>query len=328
MNNLVVHAICFIVASSYVVSLYLIPKDIRKLPRENPLHIKYRMIFSSASTMISIVSVYFLYKHDKVILSGQSFSDSIGLSLRTTFPSILLSFFLMMIFYMGPITVQMALFLLNILYDVRNDGRLMPLAHGTTYLSSMYKAIQTEILKIYVTFNILDTTLFRNLIFAPVTEELVFRAIVVPVMFSYYCKQNEIYTPFQLAMLSPSWFALAHAHHVYDKLRMGMPFKYVIIQTLVQLSYTTIFGIIAALLLMRTNSIAGSIVSHIICNFYGLPSLEFLIPPCTEESRSMSCLFPYRYAILVLHAAGLIIFAYVMFPLTEKYALHSPLWYN
>jgi prenyl protein peptidase len=122
------------------------------------------------------------------------------------------------------------------------------------------------------------------------------------------------------------WFAVAHFHHLIEKIRVekqaAIP---ALIGTLVQLTYTSIFGVIASFFLVRTGNIVSPITSHIICNFVGLPDLGFLTPPDQENSSSLSYLYPYRYPLLALHGIGLILFYFCFWPLTESLAQASPL---
>jgi len=50
----------------------------------------------------------------------------------------------------------------------------------------------------------------------------------------------------------PLWFALAHLHHIYARLTEGAALRAVLVQTTVQLIYTSIFGGLAAVLHCRT----------------------------------------------------------------------------
>lgn len=111
-----------------------------------------------------------------------------------------------------------------------------------------------------------------------------------------------------IAYICPLWFGFAHIHHFYHKITSGdTTIISAIITTLIQLTYTTIFGFIATLLFMRTGNIMGKyyvfvyiyliciiilililllliinnllficigpIVSHIYCNIMGLPDI-------------------------------------------------------
>ncbi|XP_052621791.1 CAAX prenyl protease 2 [Lactuca sativa] len=73
-----------------------------------------------------------------------------------------------------------------------------------------------------------------------------------------------------------------------------------------QLGYTVIFGLYASFLFVRTGHIAAPLVSHVFCNFMGLPA--FFSP----RTRMVSVGF----------VAGVVGFVYLLFPLT------SPELYN
>lgn len=165
--------------------------------------------------------------------------------------------------------------------------------------------------------------LFRNLIFAPITEEIVFRAVIVATLFIDYKSKKIFVSETYLALVSTIFFGVAHLHHLYEKIRSGEDFVRAITSTLVQFTYTSIFGFIAAILFIRTGSIFPPIISHIICNFIGLPNLGFLSPPRSNGSNYYSPLYSYRWILLLLHALGLIIFAKILFPFTSIDALFS-----
>lgn len=166
---------------------------------------------------------------------------------------------------------------------------------------------------------------FRNVIFAPISEELVFRGIIVPVLYMAY-SQSTSRTPSDAAMLtawaSVGWFGIAHLHHMIEKIRNGESFGNALKVSLVQLIYTSIFGFIAALLFIRTGTIYSSILSHMICNFVGLPDMGFMQPPPNHHQR-MGCNYQYRYILLALHVLGLILFSFVLFPWTASLAEQS-----
>uniref|UniRef100_A0A0E0PL97 intramembrane prenyl-peptidase Rce1 n=1 Tax=Oryza rufipogon TaxID=4529 RepID=A0A0E0PL97_ORYRU len=87
-----------------------------------------------------------------------------------------------------------------------------------------------------------DVMVWRNCVVAPITEELVFRACMVPLLL---CGGFKIYN---IIFLSPVFFSLG-----------------------VQLGYTVIFGWYAVFLFTRTGNIVSPIVAHIFCNIMGLP---------------------------------------------------------
>jgi len=73
------------------------------------------------------------------------------------------------------------------------------------------------------------------------------------------------YTPWVVVCLNPLCFGLAHVHHLFEKLNTGANPVNAILSSLVQFTYTSIFGVIATLLLMRTGSVYAAILSHIMC---------------------------------------------------------------
>ena len=173
-----------------------------------------------------------------------------------------------------------------------------------------------------------SVVLLRNLIIAPITEEVGFRAAIIPALYlSYFSNNPSVSTSFlspyaKIALFSTIWFGIAHAHHLYEKLRQGMKLVPAVVSTLIQLTYTSIFGYIAALLFMRTGSIYASIWSHMICNFVGLPDVGFFQP----NAAPTSCLYRYRFIITAFHIGGLISFSYLIMYLTESLSMHSIYW--
>ncbi len=172
--------------------------------------------------------------------------------------------------------------------------------------------------------------IFRNIVFAPVTEEVVFRAVMIPSMCLAAAASSTssaaAISPMTIALHSPLWFGVAHLHHFLDKMRTKVPLMSNVLQTAVQLVYTSIFGVIASLLFMRTGNLLAPIVSHFVCNLLGLPDVGFMYSTTSPERNEYSCLYAYRYLLLGLHAFGLVAFTFSLFPLTEHLAAQSIYW--
>ena len=98
-----------------------------------------------------------------------------------------------------------------------------------------------------------------------------------------------------------------------------------VLSTLIQVSYTSIFGCIATILLLRTGSLFSPIASHMICNFIGLPNMGFLQPPGLDGNE-YSILYKYRVVLCALHLLGLVVFSILLFPMTESLSSQSILW--
>uniref|UniRef100_A0A803MQF1 intramembrane prenyl-peptidase Rce1 n=1 Tax=Chenopodium quinoa TaxID=63459 RepID=A0A803MQF1_CHEQI len=90
-------------------------------------------------------------------------------------------------------------------------------------------------------------TSVRNLDFlslAPITEELVFRACMIPLLLCGGFKVQAV------LLLCPMFFSLG-----------------------TQLAYTMIFGSYASFLFIRSGHLSAPLVAHIVCNYMGLPAV-------------------------------------------------------
>lgn len=146
----------------------------------------------------------------------------------------------------------------------------------------------------------------RNYVFAPFAEEFVFRACMMPlllpslgVMWTIFC--------------CPLFFGLAHLHHVLEWFRRndGTPLSNTLLGVLLQVVYTSIFGVFSAFLYFRTNHLVSPVVSHALCNILGLPHFESLPN------------HPYRNIVLVVYVAGLLTFLCLLWPLTSPSLYHT-----
>lgn len=168
----------------------------------------------------------------------------------------------------------------------------------------------------------------RNLVAAPITEELVFRGLLVPLLAIGYASVRDdagvrIYSPLSIMLRCPLWFALAHVHHLIERVRLGEKLSFILIGTLLQITYTSIFGAIAAGFLMRTGNIYAPIASHMFCNYWGLPDISFMFPPAKNRVSDLAFMYPYRYLLLGMHALGLLVFFAVFATVTQSLARES-----
>jgi len=136
----------------------------------------------------------------------------------------------------------------------------------------------------------------RNLFVAPLTEEIVFRGCLIP-PFLHSAQQIN---PLQVSILAPVFFGLAHVHHAFVKIKSGYLWQSVLMSTLVQYTYTSLFGTYVSYVFIKTQSLPGIVISHTICNTMGLPNLSF-------GSRH-HFLYPYRGYISFCYALGIYLF--------------------
>lgn len=119
---------------------------------------------------------------------------------------------------------------------------------------------------------------YRNLIIAPVSEELVFRSLVIAIYLLAKVGATRI------VFTTPLVFGLAHVHHLVEFVRSHTPagrtFPPInvlligILQSLVMFTYTSLFGFFAAFLYLRTGSLFAAIAAHVFCNWQGVPRVS------------------------------------------------------
>ncbi|CAL0321439.1 unnamed protein product [Lupinus luteus] len=143
-----------------------------------------------------------------------------------------------------------------------------------------------------------NVLVWRNYVVAPITEELVFRAGMIPLLL---CGG---FRPYSVILLCPIFFSLAHLNHfmeIYAKQNYRIKKAVMIIG--LQLGYTVIFGSYASFLFIRTGHLISPLVAHIFCNFMGLPVL-----------------FSRRNGIVcIAFIMGFLGFLWLLFPMTEPH---------
>lgn len=141
-----------------------------------------------------------------------------------------------------------------------------------------------------------NVLLWRNYVVAPLSEELVFRACMIPLLL---CGGFKEYT---IIRLCPIFFSLAHLNHMMDFYGKK---NHSLIKTSMavglQLGYTVIFGSYASFLFIRTGHLLAPLVAHTFCNFMGLPVVF------SRRNGMVSIAF----------LAGMVGFLWLLFPMTR-----------
>ncbi|KAK2781856.1 hypothetical protein FQN53_000283 [Emmonsiellopsis sp. PD_33] len=172
---------------------------------------------------------------------------------------------------------------------------------------------------------------WRNFVAGPITEEVIFRSIIIPLHLLADLSATRI------VFITPLYFGIAHVHHFYE-FRLTHPhtsFGPSIARTLFQFSYTTIFGWFATFLYLRTGSLPAVVLVHSFCNYCGLPRLwgrveaqEFVVSPIARGKEDGDAAHSYvarkplsiawTIAYYVLLVAGAIAFRSQIWTLTES----------
>jgi hypothetical protein len=142
----------------------------------------------------------------------------------------------------------------------------------------------------------------RNLAYAPLTEEWVFRCCVVPLLVMAGFARPAV------AGLAALAFATAHAHHYHELRRRGKAPLQAVLIIAFQLSFTSIFGVLSTAIFVRTASLGALTVTHAFCNAVGAPDFGWV--------RRGHPLGRWRLLLAAAYAAGVVGFLWSIGPAT------------
>ncbi|XP_057581559.1 CAAX prenyl protease 2 isoform X10 [Hippopotamus amphibius kiboko] len=176
---------CLSLACSYVGSLYVWKSE---LPRDHPAVIKRRFTSVLVVSSLSPLCVL-LWRELTGIQPGTSLLTLMGFRLEGIFPAALLPLLLTMILFLGP--------LMQLSMDCPCD-----LADGLKVVLAPRSWARC----------LTDMRWLRNQVIAPLTEELVFRACMLPMLAPCTGLGPAVFT-------CPLFFGVAHFHHIFEQLR-------------------------------------------------------------------------------------------------------------
>uniref|UniRef100_A0A915PZ63 CAAX prenyl protease 2 n=1 Tax=Setaria digitata TaxID=48799 RepID=A0A915PZ63_9BILA len=233
------------ISSSYVGLLYAF--DFYGVDRDDPKSIKRRLLGAMVNNIVSIACTYaVLYKHHDSPLSVM------GIHFDGIYPACLLPTILTCICYLGN---WVMMYIDNSFWSFFQLGELKRNAGNIIWI--------------------------RDVLLAPITEEIAFRACASTLILQCLSSTVTIF-------VAPLPFALSHLHHIFDDMRKGYT-KYEAIN--------------------RRGSILAPIVSHSICNNMGLPLLPLIE---AYPKRSTRALLWFSYLL------GFILWIWLLKPLTES----------
>uniref|UniRef100_A0A3P8SXQ9 CAAX prenyl protease 2 n=1 Tax=Amphiprion percula TaxID=161767 RepID=A0A3P8SXQ9_AMPPE len=251
---------CLLLACSYVGSLYVWRSD---LPRDHPAVIKRR--FTSV-LIVSGLSPLFVWTWREFtgVRTGPSLFALMGIRFEGLIPAIALPLLLTMVLFLGP---------------------LMQLAMDCPW--SFTDGIRVAFDPWFWMLCLSDMRWLRNQVVAPLTEELVFRACMLPMLVPCAGPSTAIFT-------CPLFFGVAHFHHVIELLRFRQ-------------------GTLSAIFL-SAGHLVGPVLCHSFCNYMGFPAISTALE------------HPHRHTVLSSYLLGVILFLLCLFPFTDPsyYGLPTP----
>ncbi|KAJ8246776.1 hypothetical protein GJAV_G00255280 [Gymnothorax javanicus] len=269
---------CLVLACAYVGSLYVWRSD---LPRDHPSVIKRR--FTSV-LVVSTLSPVFVWTWKEI--TGARPAHSLLALMGIRMEGIVAGAIL-------PLLLTMALFL----------GPLIQLAIDCPW--SFIDGIKVVIDPSFWALCVSDMRWLRNQVVAPLTEELVFRASMLPMLVPCAGPNTAILT-------CPLFFGVAHFHHVIELLRFRQgSVSAIFLSAVFQFFYTGIFGAYTAFIFIRTGHLIGPVLCHSFCNYMGFPAVGVALE------------HPRRLTLLSSYLLGALLFILLLFPLSDP-ALYSP----
>ncbi|KAI9548214.1 hypothetical protein NQZ68_010433 [Dissostichus eleginoides] len=270
---------CLLLACLYVGSLYIWRSS---LPRDHPSVIKRR---SASVLLVSALSpaVVKAWMHWADIRVNAFVLELMGVRLEGLVPAAILPLILTLAFYLGP------------------------LVHSAMDNPKGFSGELQSLLDVQSwRWCVRDAVWLRNQLVAPVTEELVFRGAMLPMLVPCTGPTAAIF-------IAPLFFGVAHFHHIIEQRRLHKDSMSIILMVSgTQFLYTTLFGAFTAFIFMRTGHVVGPVVCHAFCNSQGLPDLTSALQ------------HPQKSAILLSYLLGLLLFLVLLFPLTDPF-LYGPI---
>ncbi|KXH50883.1 CAAX amino terminal protease [Colletotrichum nymphaeae SA-01] len=165
-------------------------------------------------------------------------------------------------------------------------------------------------------------TTWRNIVMGPLTEEMLFRSASVPLML---CARMSLT---QTVFLSPVIFGFAHVHHFYE-FRIShpkVPLVAAVARSILQFSYTSLFGAYATFLFLRSGSLLAIVLVHAFCNVMGLPRFWGAVEPYWHVSEHSTPADNRKWTLIyyVLLLAGAVTWWRSLLPLTQTSASLFP----
>lgn len=294
-------ASCLGFALFFVASLYLfVPAEVQKLEYFDTNQIKARLKAVTVASVVSLAYCFFLLHR-----YGAPPFELMGFKLQGLAQACVLPSLLTMTLFAAPLYERL------VDRQQRHAYRRRTQEAGTGSVSSKVSCA-TEMFQEIKEHLSLWTNL-RPLVFAPLHEELVFRGCI--------CSMLLLggYRAGQVVLISPLFFGISHLHHFYRLVaHEQVPLGRALLQVVVQMTYTSLFGAYAAFVLCRTGHLLPAILQHMFCNFMGLPSLEYLSPH--------SFLYDKRNTMTALYVGGIALFVIGLFPVTQPWIYGSRLW--
>ncbi|KAF2364739.1 CAAX amino terminal protease [Trinorchestia longiramus] len=248
--------LCVLLSVLYVASLYVWDVWDASKGRDHPSTIKKRCISVAFMTLLSPVFVKFTVNPEAFLQYNYPSSADVPFRLHEVMGLRLAG----LGFAVGlPLLLTATLFSGPIIYYVMHE-------HNVIYMDPRYWYQQVT-----------SMVWLRNQVVAPFSEEWTFRACLIPMLVQYMKPTTTLF-------VAPLFFGIAHIHHAIERLRIGIPVIPVVLGTVFQCIFTSVFGMYSAYLFMKTGHFVSAFIAHAFCNQMGMPDVvEILNLPMRQR---------------------------------------------
>lgn len=165
-----------------------------------------------------------------------------------------------------------------------------------SYIEFMYEISVTKITSPFTNGNS-RYHIARDLVVAPLAEEIIFRQYMITPMIHSKEYVNGSVSLRTVCLTAPLFFGLAHIHHAYTKIsKDGVPVSKAISSTCFQFLYTYLFGAYASFCYIKTRSCTSVYLAHAFCNYMSLPNIRIFTVQSNLKSKLIAAL-SYVYGI-------------------------------
>lgn len=270
-------ALVFLPSSTFVILLYVIPpRRVQRLPRSSTEQILWRFVAVAIAMLLAPLPLYYL-KESSSLTRHFPLLDLLGVSPRcNTISGLLWPILVTATLFLGPIIAS----IFELVLDSIEESQKKEMAN-------LVRLFFSNVFNKLTRFNGGGSVVaIRSLIVAPIAEEWSFRACTIPIII-VCCGFSDTSAVF-FAGLS---FAIAHVHHYIDHVRNGMAPENAAREIFLQLSYTSVFGALEAVLFLQTGSYFGIVLPHIFCNYIGVPSMSWIQDSSNLRKRLIAFFF-------------------------------------
>ena len=286
---------CVFVGGLFVASLYIWWKDRYGSIESDPVIARHRTISVCGASVVSVILLRILCAKYELAAGSAEFLSFMGvrpgLSMLSSCAVVAA---LTLIMFVGPLVMNI----------VNGYTIIDKYSYRTiSYFSKDFLAALPQIAH-----ELKDSRMFwASIVVGPITEEIVYRACMCPVL------KAAGFGNLFCCMIPPLCFGFAHLHHFVHNVQV-MPLSQAVFTTVLQLSYTTVFGAFSCFVYLRTGHLAACITTHTICNAFGFPDFETL----AEHE--------HRTPLLIVFITGVVLFFSLLFPLTDPSLFSSSMW--